>query len=70
MPVDYDDKGKYIFSSKDLCLLKEIPDIIDIGVDSLKLEGRLKTEYYLASVINTYRTAIDDYMNNLKWVIN
>ena len=61
MPVDYDEKGTYIFSSKDLCLLKEIPDIIDIGVDSLKLEGRLKTEYYLASVVNAYRTAIDDY---------
>ena len=64
MPVDYDEKGTYIFSSKDLCLLKEIPDIIDIGVDSLKLEGRLKTEYYLASVVNAYRTAIDDYCEN------
>lgn len=62
MPVEGDDKGTYIFSSKDLCLIKEIPDIIEIGVDSLKIEGRLKTEYYLASVINTYRNAIDDYM--------
>lgn len=66
MPVDYDEKGTYIFSSKDLCLLKEIPDIIDIGVNSLKIEGRLKTEYYLASVVNAYRTAIDDYCTDPK----
>ena len=62
MPVEYDEKGTYIFSSKDLCLIKEIPEIIEMGVDSLKIEGRLKTEYYLATVINTYRNAIDDYM--------
>ena len=43
---------KHPFSSKDLCLLKEIPEIIDMGIDSLKIEGRLKTEYYIASVIN------------------
>lgn len=59
MPIEYDEKGTYIFSSKDLCLLKEIPEIIDMGVDSLKIEGRLKTEYYLASVVNVYRNAID-----------
>ena len=64
MPVEDDDKGTYIFSSKDLCLIKEIPEIIDMGVDSLKIEGRLKTEYYLAVVVNTYRNAIDDYMKN------
>lgn len=64
MPVEHDEKGTYIFSSKDLCLIKEIPEIIELGVDSLKIEGRLKTEYYLASVINTYRNAIDDCMNN------
>ena len=62
MPVEYDKKGTYIFSSKDLCLIKEIPEIIEMGVDSLKIEGRLKTEYYLATVINAYRNAIDDYM--------
>ena len=61
MPVDYDDKGTYIFSSKDMCLIKEIPEIIEMGVDSLKIEGRLKTDYYLASVVNSYRNAIDDY---------
>ena len=64
MPVEHDDKGTYIFSSKDLCLIKEIPEICDMGVDCLKIEGRLKTEYYLASVVNAYRNAIDDYMKD------
>ena len=66
MPVEDDEHGTYIFSSKDLCLIKQIPEIIEMGVDSLKIEGRLKTEYYLASVINTYRTAINDYLANPK----
>ena len=64
MPVEYDDKGTYIFSSKDMCLIKEIPEIVEMGVDSLKIEGRLKTEYYLASVVNAYRNAIDDYIKD------
>lgn len=64
MPVDDDKNGTYIFSSKDLCLIKEIPEIIEMELDSLKIEGRLKTEYYLATVINAYRTAIDDYFEN------
>ena len=64
MPIEHDEKGTYIFSSKDLCLIKEIPEIIGIGVDSLKIEGRLKTEYYLATVINAYRAAIDDYIKS------
>ena len=64
MPVEHDDKGTYIFSSKDMCLVKEIPEIVEMGVDSLKIEGRLKTSYYLASVVNAYRTAIDDYMKD------
>ena len=64
MQIDDDDKGTYIMSSKDLCLIKEIPEIVEMGIDSLKVEGRLKTEYYLATVINAYRCAIDDYMNN------
>ena len=62
MPVEHDEKGTYIFSSKDLCLIQEIPEIVQMGVDSLKIEGRLKTEYYLASVVNTYRNALDDYL--------
>lgn len=64
MPVETDENGTYILSSKDLCLIKEIPQIVEMGVDSLKIEGRLKTEYYLASVVNVYRNAIDDYMTN------
>ena len=66
MPVETDENGTYILSSKDLCLIKEIPQIIEMGVDSLKIEGRLKTEYYLASVVNVYRNAIDDYMKDPK----
>ena len=62
--LDYDEKGTYIFSSKDLCLIDKIPEIIDMGVESLKIEGRLKTEYYLATVVRAYRQAIDDYYNN------
>lgn len=64
MPIETNEYGTSIFSSKDLCLIKEIPEIIDMGVNSLKIEGRLKTEYYLASVINTYRHAIDDYIKD------
>ena len=59
--IDYDEKGTYLFSSKDMCLIKQIPTIIDMGVESLKIEGRLKTEYYLATVVRTYRQAIDEY---------
>ena len=66
MPVETNEYGTSIFSSKDLCLIKEIPEIIEMGIDSMKIEGRLKTEYYLASVINAYRNAIDDYMKSPK----
>ena len=66
MPVQQDEHGTYILSSKDLCLIKELPEVVDMGIDSLKVEGRLKTEYYLATVINAYRNAIDDYINNPK----
>lgn len=64
MPVEQDQHGTYILSSKDMCLIKELPEIIEMGVDSLKIEGRLKTEYYLATIINTYRTAIDNYIKD------
>ena len=64
MPIEQDQHGTYILSSKDMCLIKELPEIIEMGVDSLKIEGRLKTEYYLATIINTYRTAIDDYVKD------
>ena len=62
--IDYDEKGTYIFSSKDLCLINQIPGIIDMGMESLKVEGRLKTEYYLATIVRAYRKAIDDYYSN------
>ena len=64
MPVEGDEKGTYIFSSKDLCLMRQIPELMHLGVDSLKIEGRLKTDYYLATVVNAYRHAIDDYESN------
>ncbi len=62
--IDYDEKGTYIFSSKDLCLLKQIPVLAAMEMDSLKIEGRLKTDYYLATVVSAYRKAIDDYYAN------
>lgn len=62
MNIDYDERGTYLFSSKDMCLINQIPSIIDMGVESLKIEGRLKTEYYLATVVRTYRKAIDEYL--------
>ena len=66
MPIETNEYGTSIFSSKDLCLIREIPEIIDMGVDSLKIEGRLKTEYYVASIVNIYRNAIDDYKKDPK----
>lgn len=56
---------KFTMCSKDLCMLEVIPDIIDIGVCSLKVEGRMRSIYYIATVINTYRRAIDDYYNGM-----
>lgn len=62
LPVEEDGRGTYLLSAKDLCLINRIPEIVDMGVESLKIEGRLKTEYYLATVVNAYRCAIDDYL--------
>ncbi len=64
MPIDEDLNGTYVMSSKDLCLVKEIPEIVEMGVSSCKIEGRLKSEYYVASVVNAYRNAIDDYIKD------
>lgn len=66
LPVEEDGRGTYLLSAKDLCLINRIPEIVDMGVESLKIEGRLKTEYYLATVVNAYRCAIDDYLSNKK----
>lgn len=64
MPVNEDDRGTYIFNSKDLCMIEHIPEIIDAGIDSFKIEGRMKTALYVATVARTYRKAIDDYMES------
>lgn len=61
MPVYENERGTYIFNSKDLCMIEHIPEIIDAGIDSLKVEGRMKTALYVATVARTYRMAIDDY---------
>ncbi|MDO5522287.1 MAG: U32 family peptidase [bacterium] len=59
--LEESEDGTYIFNSKDLCMIDHIPDIINAGIDSLKIEGRMKTALYVASVARTYRQAIDDY---------
>lgn len=56
-----------IFSSKDLCLIDELPEIVEMGIDSLKIEGRLKTENYLASIVNTYRYALDTILDGKEY---
>ena len=59
MEVEEDERGTYIFSSKDLCLIDHLKELEDAGVNSLKIEGRMKTAYYVATVVNAYRRAID-----------
>lgn len=66
MPVNEDDRGTYIFNSKDLCMIEHIPDLLDAGIDSYKIEGRMKTALYVATVARTYRKAIDDYLESPK----
>ena len=61
LPVEEDERGTYIFNSKDLCMIDHIPDLIDAGIQSLKVEGRMKTSLYVAVAARTYREAIDDY---------
>lgn len=60
-PVEQDGKGTYIFNSKDMCMVDHIDDLMDAGVDSFKIEGRMKTFYYVASTVKAYRQAIDEY---------
>jgi len=73
-PVYENDRGTYIFNSKDLCMIEHIPELIDAGIDSFKIEGRMKTALYVATVARTYRKAIDDYLEspdkyqaNMEW---
>ena len=60
-PVEEDGRGTYILNSKDLCMLKYIPDIISAGITSAKIEGRMKSVFYVATIVNAYRRAIDSY---------
>ena len=66
MPVYENERGTYIFNSKDLCMIEHMDDLLDAGVDSLKIEGRMKTALYVATVARTYRKAIDDYLESAK----
>ena len=77
MPVYENERGTYIFNSKDLCMIEHIPEIIDSGIDSFKIEGRMKTALYVATVARTYRKAIDDYLEspelyreNMDWYLD
>lgn len=64
LPVYENERGTYIFNSKDLCMIGHIPEMIEAGIDSFKIEGRMKTALYVATVARTYRKAIDDYLEN------
>ena len=74
LPVYENERGTYIFNSKDLCMIEHIPEICEAGIDSLKIEGRMKTALYVATVARTYRKALDDYYEseetyraNMEW---
>lgn len=64
MPVEENDRGTYIFNSKDLCMIEHIPELMEAGIDSFKIEGRMKTALYVATVARTYRMAVDDYLKD------
>ena len=64
LPVEENERGTYIFNSKDLCMIEHIPELIAAGIDSFKIEGRMKTALYVAVVARTYRKAIDDYLKD------
>ena len=66
MPVFENERGTFIFNSKDLCMIEHIPDLLDAGIDSFKIEGRMKTALYVATVARTYRKAVDDYLEDPK----
>ena len=74
MPVYENERGTYIFNSRDLCMIEYIPEMLEAGIDSLKIEGRMKTALYVAAVTRTYRKALDDYQEseekyraNMEW---
>lgn len=77
MPVYENERGTFIFNSKDLCMIEHIPELVEAGIDSLKIEGRMKTALYVATVARTYRKALDDYRKsselyrkNLPWYLD
>lgn len=63
-PIEEDDRGTYIMNSKDLCMLKYVPELIQAGVTSFKIEGRMKSKFYVATVVRAYRKAIDEYLKD------
>lgn len=65
-PVFEDEKGAYILNSKDLCMIEHIPELVEAGIDSFKIEGRMKSSYYVASIVKAYRQAIDAYFEDPK----
>ena len=76
-PVYENERGTYIFNSGDLCMIGYIPELVDAGIDSFKVEGRMKTALYVATVARTYRKAIDDYLSgeenyrgNMDWYLH
>ena len=64
--IEEHDEGTFIFNSKDLCLIRHINELIDIGVDSFKIEGRMKSNFYVSTIVNTYRKVIDEYYKDSK----
>ena len=74
MPVYENERGTFIFNSKDLCMIEHVPEMMEAGIDSFKIEGRMKTALYVATVARTYRKAINDYLEspekyraNMEW---
>lgn len=66
IPVEENERGTFFFNSKDLCMIEHIPNIVDSGITSFKIEGRIKSAYYVATVVKAYRKAIDEYLENPK----
>ena len=64
MPIEENERGTYIFNSKDLCMIDYVPELVKAGIDSFKIEGRMKTALYVATVARTYRKAIDDWFES------
>lgn len=63
-PIEEDDRGSYIMNSRDLCMLDRLPDMVDAGITSFKIEGRMKSAYYVATVVSAYRAALDCYLDD------